>query len=118
MMTLTFEEVLRSCRRIEASDLTLWVERHWVRPRHRGGTWMFNDIDVARIELICDMRHDMDLNDEAVPVVLALLDAVHDLRRRLSLLAAAIGRLPPEGRAALIEAVRDLESMPGDADEL
>ncbi|WP_431859059.1 chaperone modulator CbpM [Azospirillum sp.] len=100
-MSMDIAQVLASCRRVNAGDLTLWIERRWIRPHHEGAGWSFTEVDVARIELICDLRHDMDLNDEAVPVVLSLLDTVHGLRRRLSLLAVAIARLPPDARAAL-----------------
>lgn len=108
-MRIGLDEVLTQCRRVSRTELTLWIERHWVRPHHEGAGWAFNDIDVARIELICDLRGDMDINDEAVPVVLSLLDTVHGLRRRLSLLAEAIGHLPPETRAALADELRRLE---------
>ena len=100
-MSMDVGQVLANCRRATAGDLTLWIERRWVRPHHEAAGWSFTEVDVARIELICDLRHDMDLNDEAVPVVLSLLDTVHGLRRRLALLADAIARLPPEARAAL-----------------
>jgi chaperone modulatory protein CbpM len=112
-MTIGFDEVLAVCRRVKPNELTLWIERHWVRPHHEGVSWTFSDIDVARIELICDLRHDMDLNDEAIPVVLALLDNVHGLRRRLSLLVEAIGKLPPDAREALAEQIRQLDEDAG-----
>lgn len=105
-MSIGFDEVLASCRRVSSGDLTLWIERHWVRPHHEATGWTFSEIDVARVELICDLRHDMDLNDEAVPVVLSLVDTVHGLRRRLSLLADAIARLPPDARDALAAEMR------------
>ncbi len=109
MRNLSFEDVLKSCQRITTADLTLWMERRWVRPHHEGNAWVFSDIDVARIELICDLRRDMDLNDEAVPVVLSLLDSVHVLRRHLFALATAIGRLPPDARDALAAEIRTLD---------
>ncbi|HYG90882.1 MAG TPA: chaperone modulator CbpM [Azospirillum sp.] len=108
-MSMGFDEVLTTCRRVSSGELTLWIERRWVRPHHEGAGWTFSEIDVARIELICDLRRDMDLNDEAVPVVLSLLDTVHGLRRRLALLAEAIGNLPPDARDALAAELRRVE---------
>jgi len=113
MTSIGFDEVLASCRRISSGDLTLWIERRWIRPHHEGSGWTFTEIDVARVELICDLRHDMDLNDEAVPVVLSLVDTVHGLRRRLGLLAEAIARLPPDARDALAAEFRR-EDEPGE----
>ncbi len=103
------EEVLMVCRRVTAQDLTVWVERHWVRPQHEGGALLFSEADVARVEMICDLREDLALDDEAMPVVLSLLDSVYALRRRLRVLAGAIGQLPPEARDVLREELRKLE---------
>jgi len=103
------EEVLAICRRVTATELTLWVERHWIRPQHEGGGYLFSEADVARLELICDLRQDLALDDEAMPVVLSLLDSVYGLRRRLRVLAEAIGHLPPEARNLLRDELRKLE---------
>lgn len=103
------DEVLTICRRATAHDLTLWVERHWIRPQHEGGALLFSDADIARVELICDLREDLALDDEAMPVVLSLLDSVYGLRRRLRVLAGAIGQLPPETRDRLREELWKLE---------
>ncbi len=112
-MSIGFDEVLATCRRVSSGDLTLWIERRWIRPHHESTGWIFSEIDVARVELICDLRRDMDLNDEAVPVVLSLLDTVHGLRRRLSQLADAIARLPPDARDALAAEMRRGEDADG-----
>ena len=108
-MTLRTDEVLAVCRRVQAADLTLWVERHWVRPQHQAGGFVFSAADVARIELICDLREDLALDDEAMPVVLSLLDRVYGLRRRMRVLAEAIAQLPPDARDALREELRKRE---------
>lgn len=108
-MLFRTDEVLTICRRVDAAELTLWVERHWVRPRHEGSGYAFSDADVARLELICDLRRDLALDDEALPVVLSLLDSVYGLRRRLRALGTAIGRLPPDVRDRLSEELRMLD---------
>ncbi|WP_353860727.1 chaperone modulator CbpM [Azospirillum formosense] len=100
------EEVLATCRRVSSSQLTVWVERHWLRPRHEGTGFVFSAADMARLELICDLREDLALDDEAMPVVLSLLDTVYGLRRRLRVLAEAIGDLPPEARYLLQDELR------------
>ncbi|WP_035693720.1 chaperone modulator CbpM [Azospirillum halopraeferens] len=109
MTVIGFDAALATCRRVSSDELTLWIERRWVRPQHAGTGWGFSAADVARIELICDLRHDLAIDDETVPVVLSLLDTVHGLRHRLALLAEAVARLPPESRAALAGELRRLE---------
>ena len=40
-------------------------------------------MDLARAELIRDLRDDLGVNDEGISVVLHLLDQVHGLRRSM-----------------------------------
>ncbi len=90
---------------LEAPELLSWVERGWVQPDASGNLWEFREIDVARARLIRDLRHDMEVSDEAMPVVLSLLDQVYDLRRALRRLTDALDRQPPELRAAVLQAM-------------
>jgi chaperone modulatory protein CbpM len=43
----------------------------------------------------------MKIDEEAMPVVLGLLDQVYALRKRLNSLAEAIENLPPDSQAML-----------------
>jgi chaperone modulatory protein CbpM len=66
---------------LEARVLEAWLEAGWLRPRGSRSSPEFSDIDVARVRLIADLRGDLGVNDEAVPVVLDLIDQIHGLRR-------------------------------------
>jgi chaperone modulatory protein CbpM len=43
----------------------------------------FSDVDLARAQLIRDLRDDLGVNDEGISVILHLLDQVHGLRRSM-----------------------------------
>ena len=63
---------------------------------------VFHEIDVARVRLIHDLRHDMDIGEDAIPLVLSLLDQVYDLRSRMNAVLTRGGRAAagrPDGRA-------------------
>jgi chaperone modulatory protein CbpM len=81
------------------------VERGWVRPDAAGALWEFREVDVARARLVRDLRRDMEVSDDAMPVVLSLLDQVYDLRRALRRLTDALDRQPAELRAAVLKAM-------------
>lgn len=98
---MALEQVLATVGRLDRRDLTIWIERRWVRPRHEGGGYLFSDLDVARVTLICDMRHDMAIDDEAMPVILGLLDQVYGMRARLRHLVDAVAAQPEEVRLAI-----------------
>jgi len=81
MMTL---ELL--CQRFTAlrpEDLEHWISEGYVRPDAAEGELVFQEIDVERVRLILDLREVMAVNEDALPVVLSLLDQLYALRRRL-----------------------------------
>lgn len=72
--------------RLDAPTLNIWIAAGWLRPTSGRGGPEFSDIDVARARLIADLRNDLGVNDEAVPIVLDLIDQVHGLRRLIGFL--------------------------------
>jgi chaperone modulatory protein CbpM len=88
---------------LEVREVERWIGEAWVLPDTAGGTYVFHDVDIARVRLIVELRQDMAIDDEAMPVVLNLLDQVYALRRRLKRVAAALDTLPPDLRAAITE---------------
>ncbi len=86
---------------LNESELTIWVERGWVRPEPTDSDWTFHDIDVARVRLIHDLRHRMAVNDETLPLILSLLDQLYDLRGQIRALVQAVERQPEDVRRAI-----------------
>ena len=101
------DAVIAAVRGIDLLELSHWVERGWVAPDEAGGTWEFQDIDVARVRLIHTLRHDMEVGEDAVPLVLSLLDQVYDLRRTLRDVLEAVQSVERPLSEAMRKAVRD-----------
>ncbi len=99
-MLISFEQVVAEIE-IESAALSVWIERSWVMPVKQDGVYHFDDADLARARLIAELHRDMEVNEEAMPVVLRLLDQVYSLRKALSDLNQAIKALPEEPRAQL-----------------
>jgi len=102
---MRIEAVLALLGDLQPPELISWVERGWVQPDADGTLWEFREIDVARVRLIRELRHDMALSEDAMPVVLSLLDQVYDLRGALKRLGGALEAQPPEVRAAVLSAL-------------
>jgi chaperone modulatory protein CbpM len=85
------------------TDLLLWIEQRWVLPAQQDETFVFDEADIARTRLIHELRLDLMVNEEAIPVVLSLLDQIHALRRALARLNAAIDRASPSARDEITE---------------
>ena len=81
---------------LRKQDLERWILNQWVRPESESGTFAFGEIDIARIKLIVKLSEEMDISEEALPVVLSLLDQIYDLRRRMLELGAAITDIAPK----------------------
>lgn len=102
---IAFEELLDRLAGVDRLELTRWVENRWVLPERYGQTWLFHEVDVARVELILEIRNEFAIDDEAVPLVLGLLDQVYGLRRQLRRLCDALSAQPPEVKTAIKQAL-------------
>lgn len=80
---ITIEVLLARVPDLPLQDLERWISNDWVRPDGRAGDYAFGEIDVARVQLIQELRDRLEINEAALPVVLLLLDQLYDLRRRL-----------------------------------
>jgi len=105
----TEEQVIEAVGPLTRTRLHRFVEAECLMPARDGGEVVFTDADVARIELLCELRDDLDIGDEALPVVMNLLDQVHGLRRELRRMALAIERQPAEVRAEVLRTRQELE---------
>jgi len=66
---------------------------------------VFHEVDVARVELILDIRRDFAIDDEAMELVLGLLDQVYGLRRQMRRLCEAVAAQPEEVQDAIRRAL-------------
>jgi chaperone modulatory protein CbpM len=102
---IAFDELLIRLRGLDRRELVRWVENRWVLPERRAESWVFHEVDVARVELIFEIRRDFAIDDEAMPVVLSLLDQVYGLRRQMRRLCDAVAAQPDEIREAIRKAL-------------
>lgn len=111
---MEFAAVIELFPDVDRTELIGWIEYGWVCPVSgaagdpRGETqdsWVFEDIDVARVGLIRDLRHDLGLGPDSIPVILSLLDQLYQTRRALKGVVLALDRQPPELRRAVLAAL-------------
>jgi chaperone modulatory protein CbpM len=68
---------------IEQHLLETWIKAGWLVPPQTEPELLFADVDLARAQLIRDLREDFGINDEGISVVLHLVDQMHGLRRSM-----------------------------------
>jgi len=105
---IAFDELLRQMKGLAHRELMRWVENRWVLPERQERTWIFHEVDVARVELILEIRQEFAIDEEALPLVLGLLDQVYDLRRQLRRVCDALAAQPREVQAAVRRALPPL----------
>ena len=103
------DELVRRFAELNSRELTRWIENRWVVPEHaaesEGERWVFHEVDVARVELILDIRREFAVDDEALSLVLGLLDQVYSLRRQMRRLCDALECQPTEVQDAIRKAL-------------
>ena len=109
MTVIGLDDLVRRVGGLDRAELTRWVERRWIVPEEQsaGGAerWVFREVDIARVELILDLRREFSIDEEALPLVLDLLDQVYSLRRQMRRLCDAIECQPAEIRDAIRRAL-------------
>ena len=101
---------------LRRAELRRWVARGWIAAERRSGDWHYREIDVARVRLIVDLRREMQVAEDALPMVLSLVDQVYSLRSELRDLATAVGEQSEDVRQAVAELVRERRRRGGRPD--
>ncbi len=65
---------------LDQQTLEMWIQEQWLVPDIREATLEFSEADLARAELIVDLRDNLGVNDEGIGVILHLVDQIHGLR--------------------------------------
>jgi chaperone modulatory protein CbpM len=98
---ISIDALIRMIAGLQEAELRHWIDERWVRPEAMSGGYVFREVDVARVRLIIELRQELAIDEEALPVVLQLLDQVYALRRRLRAMSDAIDAQPEAVRAAV-----------------
>lgn len=99
------DDVVAIVSRLTRSELVRFVEVSLVRPERGLGGHFFRRIDIARLELLCDLSHDLELDETALGIVISLIDQLHGARQDLLAVARAIHSLPADVQANIATAL-------------
>jgi chaperone modulatory protein CbpM len=93
---ITIEVLCRAVPGLRPGEVEQWIGNSWLRAEGRPGQWRFHAIDVARVRLIRELRHDLEIDEDALPVVLSLIDQLYATRRQMEKLCRAVEAVAPE----------------------
>ena len=101
-MKLRESELVATVDTVSVTQLRVWVREGWVRPADDEAGPVFDEADVARVRLVCDLRDRLEIEETTIPVILSLVDQVHGLRRELRALADAVAQQPESVRRKIL----------------
>lgn len=95
----TVSQTISAVSRLSQPQLVAFLDADLVRPTLSAEGPVFCAPDLARLELLCDLSDQFNLDDDALGVVIGLIDQLHDTRRHLHAMAQAIEAEPQDLRA-------------------
>jgi chaperone modulatory protein CbpM len=75
---------------LEQHVLLTWIDEGVISPHRDEAGYLFDRIDEARVALACDLHYRMGLEHPSLPVILSLIDQLHDARHHLRALTRAV----------------------------
>ena len=96
---ITIDILCRTVTNLRPDEVEQWIANAWLRAEGTPGHYRFRDIDVARVRLIRELRHELGVEEETVPVVLSLVDQLYAARRQMQLLRRAVEEAAPRRSA-------------------
>jgi chaperone modulatory protein CbpM len=94
--------VLAAIGRLDRVRLTRFVRAEVIRPAASEGRVVYRRVDIARLELLCDLCDDFELDDNAVEIVMELVDQLHASRSDLVALMRALADESQEVRERVL----------------
>lgn len=104
-------ETLDAVPGLTAEQLDRYIGAGVVQPVQSQTGPLFREIDIARLSLLIDLAEGYHLDDDALGMVMSLLDQLHGLRGEMRAILDAVAQEPPETRARLGHSIRSLRVM-------
>lgn len=87
-------ELIAQFTYLEHHVLLTWIEEGVIAPHRDETGYLFDRVDQARVALACDLHYRMGLDHASLPVILSLVDQLHDARHCLRELTRAVMEQP------------------------
>lgn len=103
------EDLVAAIAALQRADLEVWISEALVSPQRDGAAVLFTEMDCARVRLLCTLRYDLEIDPDALTVVMSLADQLYDARSKLRALSAAVARQDAAVRDAILATLPPVE---------
>jgi chaperone modulatory protein CbpM len=104
------EDVVSTVARLTRKQLIAFVEAEIIVPLHSDTGPVYRHFDIARIELLCELSDQFDLQDDALGMVISLVDQLHGVRAELRSVLEAVEREKADVRRRIGDVVYQARS--------
>lgn len=102
-------EVIAAIDDMTEPRLVAFCRARIVQPvQDAGGARTYRETDVARLQLVCDLTDHYDLHEDALDMVMSLIDQLNTMRGDMRALMQAVAAEPDEVRGRIHGSVRRL----------
>ena len=98
-------ELIAQYTYLERHVLLTWIEEGVLAPHCDEEGYLFDRVDESRVALACDLHYRMGLDHPSLPVIMSLIDQLHDARHHLRALALAVAEQPEAVRQEITRRV-------------
>ncbi len=103
--SLTEEELIATVSRLTSLRLSEYLAAEIVIPEQTDRGLIYHSLDVARLELACELHEQYDMEADALAMMISLIDQMHGLRAELREVLSAVEAQPDPVRQTLIEVI-------------
>ena len=86
--------------------LVAFIRARIVQPVQGEAGQRFREADLARLQLLCDLADNYDLHEDALGMVMSLLDQLNTMRGDMRALMSAVAAEPDEVRGRIHTTIR------------
>ena len=98
-------QVIEAVSSLTQIRLTSFVQAGFVQPMHTGEGPGYRQIDLARLDLLCELSEQLELEESALEIVMSLVDQLHGVRAELRAVLDAVATEPDDVRSRIASAL-------------
>lgn len=102
------EQVIETVTSLTAERLSHFESLRIVTPVNTTDGPRYHTLDVRRITLLCELTDDFEFNEDALVIIMSLLDQLHGTHSKLEQVLQAISAEPSETKLRLSQRLHDI----------
>ncbi len=103
------DQAIAAIATLTRAQLVSFIEAEIIVPLHTESGIVFRQVDLVRMELLCELTEHFSLNDDALSIIISLIDQLHSTRGELDYILQAIKDEPDDVRERLGNAILNMQ---------